>query len=97
MAYVDEGLGLGWVAIAAVGFMIGFVLAKINVLRNENAATFCTWASTVPAGAIALFASASADSMLINMLGRLAIFAILWFVFGIVFTIGVAMGIEKAK
>ena len=93
----DTGLGLGWITIGFLGFAIGIVLAKIKILNDNNSAAFCTWASTIPAAVLALSADSSTDSGAINFLGRLAIFGIVWLVFGLVFSFGVAMGMDKSK
>ncbi|HEY9279512.1 MAG TPA: hypothetical protein VIP51_05500 [Eoetvoesiella sp.] len=92
----DEGLGLGWIAITFCGFIVGYVLAKIKVLSDRNSGQFCTWASAIIAAVFAFGGELSTLSF-IQIGGRIAIFVIIWFFFGIVFTLGIAMGMEKAE
>lgn len=95
MSVPEEGLGLGWVAIVFSGFAVGYILSRIKWLSDRNTTTFCTWASAVFAGAIA-FGDGLGDASLITIGGKIALFALIWLVFGLIFTLGVAMGIEKA-
>lgn len=90
---LDDGLGLGWIAVGAVGFAFGFVLAKLRA--HSNIIKLCSAVSTLVAGAAALLADTSTGSSAVEVLGRLAVFAVVWLMFGIVFTIGAAMGAES--
>lgn len=95
--YEDSG-GFAWLAIGGVGFVAGYVLAKAKVLTNSNSGTFVTWASGISAALVALAVDTPTSAgALLSAGGRLGIFAIVWFVLGIVFAIGVSMGVEKAS
>jgi len=91
-----ESSGFGWIALIGLGFAIGFALSKLNVLTENNATPFCTWTSMVAASLVA-FADGLGDGTFVTITGKLALLVILWFVFGLVFTLGVAMGMEKAS
>jgi len=91
-----EGTGFGWIALAFCGFVAGYLLAKLKVLTDKNTVSFCSWTAAVVA-AVAAFSGGWENTSFTMLAGRVAIFAIIWFIFGIVFTIGVAMGKDKAN
>ena len=97
MQDVESGLGFGWVAIGAIGFVVAFVLAKLGWLTDTNASKFVTWAPCAVAAFFALGIEPSTSNPLISLLGRAAVFGLIWLVVGMVFAIGVAMGMEKAN
>ena len=84
------------VGIVIAGFCIGFVLTKLKLVTSSNIAQFATWSSCLVAAAAALASDSPTSGGLISLFGRLAIFAIVWLSFGLVFTIGLTMGLEKA-
>lgn len=92
----DEGLGLPWIAIGAIGFAVGFILAKMKIVHDGNVAPFCSWSSGLFAAVVALAADTS-PGIAANVFGRLGIFAIVWIAIGCVFTVGVLMGVEKSQ
>ena len=96
MSYVVEGLGLGWIAIGAAGFFLTLILAKLVLVTDANASKFATWASCGVAVVFALVTESSTSNPLISLLGRVAVFGLVWLVFGLVFAIGVGLGLEKA-
>ena len=89
----DGGFGLLWIGVA--GFVIGLILAKMKVVTESNLARFATWTSCAVAAIAALAADTPAASGLSSLFGRLGIFAIVSFVFGLIFTLGLALGLEK--
>ena len=92
----DSDSGGAWVIMVAASFAVGFVLAKMKALNEANSTQFCTWTSGIVAALVALAADSPTAGAVASVFGRLGIFAIVWLVFGLVFTIGVSMGIEKA-
>jgi len=91
----DEGTGLGWIAIILGGFVIGFILAKLKVLTEENKVNFAAWVSGIVAAVMALGGDLGSVTLK-DIAGRLALFFLLWFFLGIVFALGVLMGVDKA-
>ena len=91
----EGGGGLIWVGVA--GFGIGFILAKLKVVTDSNVTQFATWTSCIVAAVAALAADTPTASGLTSLLGRLGIFGIVWFVFGVIFTFGLMLGLEKAN
>ncbi|WP_152598744.1 hypothetical protein [Janthinobacterium sp. RA13] len=91
-----EEFGAGWLLIVGViGFVLGFLLTKMKVLNDCNASKF----ATVSSGILAVLMALSADGVatgFIGWMGRVAIFVLMWFAGGIVFTLGVLLGREKA-
>lgn len=95
MAPSDNDSGITWVILVAASFGIGFALAKMKMVNYTNATRFCTWVSGVVAALVALAADSGNGGA--SELGRLGIFVVVWLAFGLVFTMGVLMGIEKAN
>lgn len=94
-AYTTEGGGgLAWVGVA--GFAIGFILAKLKIVADANVTKFATWASCIVAAYVALAADTPTANSFTSLVGRLGIFVIVWFVFGLIFTLGLMFGLEKA-
>jgi hypothetical protein len=91
----EGGGGLIWVGVA--GFGIGYVLAKLKVVTESNVSPFATWSSCAFAVVIAYLADSSTASDFAMIAGKIAIFGIVWFVFGIIFTLGLMLGLEKAN
>lgn len=94
MWITDDAFGLLWIAVA--GFIVGFVLAKLKVVTDNNVARFANWAACLVAALAASLADTTASGPLLSMVGRLAIFGIVWFAFSVIFMVGVSLGLEKA-
>ncbi|MDS1141741.1 hypothetical protein RE432_14970 [Pusillimonas sp. SM2304] len=92
----DEGSGLGWIGLVFFGFVAGYLLAKLKLLSYNNVTRFCTWVSAAVAAVVAMGGVINFSSA-IDIGGRLAIFMLIWLVFGLVFTLGTLLGIEKAE
>lgn len=94
---VRDEYGTGWLLLFALaGFCLAYALTKAKILNEKNSTSFATWASAAIAAVFAL----SADGMtsgISGWAGRLAIFALVWLAGGLLFTLGVAIGEEKAK
>lgn len=89
--------GTGWLLLVGLaGFCLAYVLTKAKVLTEKNSTRFATWASAAIAAVFALAADGLASGPS-GWAGRLAIFALVWFAGGLLFTFGVAIGEEKAK
>lgn len=98
MQHPNEDLGgAGWIVIVVAAFIIGYVLAKLKLLTKSNAGKFAAGASAVVAATAAILMDTPEPADWRSIAGRLAVFAIVWVVFGIVFTVGVSWGIEKAS
>lgn len=89
--------GIAWIIMFAICFGVGFLLSKMKLLSDANIAKFCTWTSGIIAALVALAADTSSAGMLASSFGRIGIFIIVWFVAGIILTIGVSMGVEKSE
>lgn len=88
--------GTGWLLLVGLaGFCLAFVLTKAKVLNEQNSTKFSMWASAAIAAGFALAADGMADGFS-GLAGRVAIFCIVWFAGGLLFTLGVAMGTDKA-
>lgn len=88
--------GTEWLLIFAVaGFVLSFALAKLRVLTDANVSTFASWTSAIAAGALAVFADGAGGPA--GLFGRIAIFGLVWFCGGLLFTFGAMMGLEKAN
>ena len=95
---MDEYSNAGsfWWAFAIIGFFIAYGLRKAGLLSTEKSQTiFATWGSAIVAGIFALLADTS--SAVSEFFGRIVIFALVWFLVGIVLTIGIQFGVEKAE
>lgn len=81
------------------GVVLAFVLRKLGLIASDQAKNrFICWGAGIMAATATLSASApSSNSALVNLGGRAAIFLLVWFVCGIMFGIGVAIGTEKAE
>lgn len=93
----DDFSGFGWLLIVAAGFLVGYVLAKIRVLRESNASWFANGAALFVAALAAFFADGPSPADWRTIAGKVAIFAIVWVVVGLVFTVGLAWGFEKGS
>jgi len=100
MGYADEGLGgLGWMALGGCAFVVGFVLAKLGVVTHSNCVRWATWISGIVSAVVAVAAADSASNIgdITALAGSLAVFAIVWLVLGLVVSIGMHIGVEKAS
>ena len=65
--------------VAVAGFGAGFVLSKVGAINQENSSRFATVVSVIVAAGVAL--AADGPSGAVAILGRFAIFGIVWFFF----------------
>lgn len=89
-------IGIGaWIVFAIAGFPLGFVLRKLRLLRDDNAVSVIGWCAAIPAGIFAVGVDGS-PSLIIDILGRVAVFGLVWFIVGLMLGIGLLMGAEAA-
>lgn len=83
--------------VLAAGFVLALVLRALRLLRSEAAQMgFITWGSGLLAAVVALASGpSSSPGLVIEILGRVAIFFLVWIAAGIVFAVGVAAAVEK--
>jgi hypothetical protein len=95
--YDDSLGGGGLVWVGAIGVAIGFVAAKMGVSERSKARV-CAAISFIFASVFALSASTpSSNGLVVELLGRGAIFGIVWFVFSILFTLGFSAGLSLGE
>lgn len=97
MAAYEYDQSLLWVIVAVAGFLVTFILAKMRVVTHANIVKFCTWVSAIVAAIIALNAESSSSSAVVGILGRFAVFALCWIIFGLIITLGANFGLDKAS
>ncbi|WP_194726431.1 hypothetical protein [Noviherbaspirillum malthae] len=96
MARVGD-YGTGWLLLfVPAGFCLAYLLTKARILNEQNVSTFATWVSAAIAAGFALAADGGAEGFR-GLAGRLAIFGLVWVAGGLLFTLGVLIGEEKAR
>jgi len=98
MSASEITLGILITLIVPGSFVIGYLLAKLKLLNDENSVTFCTWVSAC-FGGYAAFMSGPYENAgwILQFFGRLAMFFLFYYFWGIIFTFGVCTGMEKAN
>ncbi|WP_213778531.1 hypothetical protein [Caballeronia sp. dw_276] len=89
--------GGGLIVFAIAGFGIGYVLTKLKIINDGNVTKFATWSSCAFAAVVAFFSGGDNAGPMASLVGKLAVFGIVWFVCGLIFTVGLAFGVEKAN